>query len=248
MTRNGAVQIEAMEARSVDEIPYGQEWQYEPKWDGFRCLIFRDSRSVKLQSKSGQDLTRYFPEIAAAARELTETAFVLDGELVVPVGKRLSFDDLLSRIHPAASRIERLSSEKPALFLAFDLLKRGKTDLAQAPLSKRRPELEAFAKRCFKAAIPFRLSPMSSAPAAAKRWLALAGGGCDGVVAKRIDLPYQGGNREGMQKIKRDRPAGAYQRRSELYRKYAGRPEPMVNEALGAVATREAEAGHRGLV
>jgi ATP-dependent DNA ligase len=207
MARNGAIPIEAMEARSVDEIPHGEEWQYEPKWDGFRCLISRSARSVKLQSKSGQDLTRYFPEIAAAAAALPEQTFVLDGEIVVPVGQTFSFDHLLQRIHPAASRIKRLSSETPALLLAFDLLKRGKTDLTQAPLAKRRPKLEDFAKRCFKRASPFRLSPISTSLAVAKRWLASAGGGCDGVMAKRVDRPYQAGNREGMQKIKRHRSA-----------------------------------------
>ena len=202
-----AVHIEAMEARSVDAIPEGKEWQYEPKWDGFRCLLARDGDKVAMYSKSGQDLARYFPEVVTAARKLREPSFVLDGELVVQVGRQFSFDDLLQRIHPAASRVKKLSVETPALFLAFDLLKKGKTSYADEPLSKRRPQLEGFATRYFPAAPLFRLSPASLKLKDAHRWLASAGGGSDGVIAKRLDLPYQTGNRDGMQKIKRYRSA-----------------------------------------
>src|SRR3954467_9789447 len=102
-----------MEALSVDEIPKGDDWQYEPKWDGFRCLIFRDGDSIELQSKSGQPLTRYFPEIVEAAARLPATKFVLDGEIVVPEGTAFSFDALLQRIHPAASRVQKLARETP---------------------------------------------------------------------------------------------------------------------------------------
>src|ERR1700716_1141111 len=152
-----------MEARSVDEIPTGREWQYEPKWDGSRCLIFRDGAKVELQSKSGRPLTRYFPEIVAAAKALRAKAFSLDGEIVVPHGKAFSFDALLQRIHPAASRITKLSQETPALFLVFDLLATAKDKkLAEQPLSKRRPALEAFAKIQFRPQIIFRLSPATA--------------------------------------------------------------------------------------
>jgi ATP-dependent DNA ligase len=198
----------AMEARSVDAIPLGAEWQYEPKWDGFRCLLSRDGSSVTLRSKSGEDLTRYFPELVEAALWLKATAFSLDGEIVVPHGKTFSFDDLLQRIHPAASRITKLSQETPALFLAFDLLAAAKDKkLAGQPLSKRRPALEAFAKLQFRSQAIFRLSPATTSYAIAKKWLAKAGGGFDGVIAKRLDLPYQSGNRDGMQKIKNFRSA-----------------------------------------
>jgi ATP-dependent DNA ligase len=197
-----------MEARSVDAIPRGGEWQYEPKWDGFRCLLSRQGDSVDLRSKSGEDLGRYFPELVQAALQLKATAFVLDGEIVVPHGKSFSFDDLLQRIHPAASRIQKLSLETPTLFLAFDLLfVAADNKLAAKPLSKRRPALEAFAKAQFKANKTFRLSPATTSYALAKKWLAQAGGGSDGVIAKRLDLPYQSGNREGMQKIKKFRSA-----------------------------------------
>src|SRR5258707_822362 len=135
-----------MEARSVDEVPTGPDWQYEPKWDGFRCLVFRDGAKVELQSKSGRPLTRYFPEIVAAAKALRAKAFVLDGEIVVPNGKAFSFDALLQRIHPAASRIARLAEETPALMIAFDLLAdtRGRS-LVALPLRERRQLLEEFA-------------------------------------------------------------------------------------------------------
>jgi ATP-dependent DNA ligase len=196
-----------MEARSVDILPRGAEWQYEPKWDGFRCLLIRSGDRLRMQSKSGRDLARYFPEVVVAAMSLAETQVTVDGELVIPIGKRLSFDDLLQRIHPAASRIKRLAAETPAVFLAFDLLRCGTDDMARLPLRKRRPALERFAKRHFKRSDVFRLSPASRDHADAERWLAAAGGGSDGVIAKRVDLPYQGGNRDGMQKIKRIRSA-----------------------------------------
>jgi ATP-dependent DNA ligase len=205
--RRPRIHIDAMEARSVDAIPAGTEWQYEPKWDGFRCLLTRDADKVAMSSKSGQDLSRYFPEVVAAALTLREKSFVLDGELVVPAGGRFSFDDLLQRIHPAASRVKKLAEETPALFLVFDLLKKGKTELSTAPLAKRRPLLEGFAVRYFPGKGLFRLSPASSQLKDAERWLASAGGGSDGVIAKRIDLAYQAGNRDGMQKIKRHRSA-----------------------------------------
>lgn len=192
-----------MEARLVDEIPTGPGWQYEPKWDGFRCLAFRDGDEVYLQSKSGQALGRYFPEMVEALQAVKARRFVLDGELVVPVGQRLSFDDLLMRIHPAASRVRRLADEHPALFIVFDLLlsERGKA-LMDEPLSERRTQLERFAAKYFPISVRLRLSPAATRPAAAKRWFRQAGGALDGVVAKRLDLPYQSGERTGMQKIK----------------------------------------------
>jgi ATP-dependent DNA ligase len=197
----------AMEARSVDAIPRGPEWQYEPKWDGFRCLLSRRRCKVDLRSKSGEDLGRYFPELVDAALKLKVTTFLLDGEIVVPHGKTFSFDDLLQRIHPAASRIKKLSQDTPALFLAFDLLAAAKKQLSTLPLSERRPALEAFARRQFKSNPTFHLSPTTPSHAIAQKWLASAGGGCDGVIAKRLDLPYQAGNRDGMRKIKNFRSA-----------------------------------------
>ena len=198
----------AMEARSVDAIPRGTEWQYEPKWDGFRCLMSRRGRTVELRSKSGEDLGRYFPELIAAAVALKATSFLLDGEIVMPHGKTFSFDNLLQRIHPAASRVEKLSQETPALFVVFDLLQTGADGkLSAKPLSLRRPALEAFAKSQFKPGQTFRMSPATMDYALARKWLARSGDGFDGVIAKRLDLPYQAGNRDGMQKIKKFRSA-----------------------------------------
>src|SRR5947207_9508794 len=163
--------LAAMEARSVDAIPRGAEWQYEPKWDGFRCLLSRQGDKVDLRSKSGEDLARYFPELVRAALELKATAFLLDGEIVVPHGKAFSFDDLLQRIHPAASRVKKLSQEAPALFLVFDLLATTRDrKLAASPLRERRPALEAFAKVQFKSNPTFRLSPATTSHATAQKW------------------------------------------------------------------------------
>src|SRR5215469_5210473 len=111
-----------MEALSVDTIPVGEAWRYEPKWDGFRCLAFRDGARVELQSKAGQPLARHFPEMVESLAGLKTERFVLDGELVIPIGGHLSFDDLLMRIHPAASRVQKLARETPALLIVFDLL------------------------------------------------------------------------------------------------------------------------------
>lgn len=137
-----------MEALSVDEIPEGKNWQYEPKWDGFRGLIFRDGAAIELQSKSGQSLTRYFPELVVSVASLKPKRFVLDGEIVVPSGRAFSFDDLLQRIHPAASRVKRLTGETPALLIVFDLLigDDGQS-LVKTPLASRRKLLEAFARK-----------------------------------------------------------------------------------------------------
>ena len=139
-----------MEALLAAELPEGSGWQYEPKWDGFRCLIFRDGSDIYLQSKAGQPLARYFPELVEAASRLKPDKFVLDGEIAIPINDRLSFDDLLMRIHPVASRIQRLSKETPAIFIAFDLLVGvdGKP-LVSKSLAQRRPLLAQFAKKFF---------------------------------------------------------------------------------------------------
>ena len=196
-----------MEALSVDTVPEGENWQYEPKWDGFRCLLFRDGKRIELQSKSGQSLTRYFPELVEAARALKTKRFVLDGEIVVPDGRAFSFDKLLQRIHPAASRVRKLAAETPALLIVFDLLAEGGDDLTQEPLRTRRKTLEAFAKKALKGHKSFRLSPATTKLADARKWLRQVGATLDGIIAKRRDLPYASGNRHGMQKIKNYRSA-----------------------------------------
>ena len=193
-----------MEALLVDTLPTGPGWHYEPKWDGFRCLVFRNGRSVELQSKSGQFLTRYFPEVVEAVRSVPADAFVLDGEIVIPIDGQLSFDDLLQRIHPAESRVKKLSAERPALLVVFDMLAdTGRHALVDRPLRERRPLLEAFAKKELAGVKGFRLSPATTDAKAARAWLSMTGGTFDGVVAKRLDLEYRSGDRTGMQKVKR---------------------------------------------
>jgi ATP-dependent DNA ligase len=197
-----------MEALSVDDIPVGKEWQYEPKWDGFRALAFRDGKRVELQSKSGRALTRYFPEVAAAVGALGAGKVVLDGEIVVPDDGAFSFDALLQRIHPAASRVRKLAVETPALFIVFDLLVDvGGRDLTHEPLSERRRALEAFFKKYCRRSLSLRLSPATTRLADAKGWLKRVGVALDGVVAKRRDFDYRSGDRTGMQKIKNYRSA-----------------------------------------
>ena len=195
-----------MEALTVDTLPQGDKWQYEPKWDGFRCLIFRDRSKVELQSKAGKPLTRYFPDIADAARALPPARFVLDGEIVIPVGGQLSFDELLLRIHPAESRVRKLVEANPALLLAFDLLvdEEGRA-LTGETLAGRRRELERFAKKHLSKSERVRLSPMTRDFETARGWLEDGRTGLDGVIAKRADCPYRSGDRTGMQKVKRMR-------------------------------------------
>src|SRR3954468_1731228 len=166
-----------MEAKLIESIPEGEGWQYEPKWDGFRCLAFRDGDKVELQSKAGQPLGRYFPEVVEAVASLPAKRFVLDGEIVVPVGEALSFDQLLQRIHPAASRVRKLSQEFPALYIVFDLLvdERGAA-LVEHPLSERRAALEAFAAKHLRGNDGrVHLSPATDDLSLARKWFGAAG-------------------------------------------------------------------------
>jgi ATP-dependent DNA ligase len=197
-----------MEAELVADVPAGAGWQYEPKWDGFRCLAFRDGGDVFLQSKAGQPLARYFPELVESLHALAARRCILDGEIVVPVDGHLSFDDLLQRIHPAESRVRRLARERPGVFIVFDLLAdaRGRS-LAATPLRERRELLEAFARAHFPRGGRLVLSRVTRDRSQAERWRRGAGGAVDGVVAKRLDLGYLPGERTGMQKVKRIRTA-----------------------------------------
>ena len=197
-----------MEALLVDELPVGSEWQYEPKWDGFRCLAFRDGAKVDVMSKAGKPLTRYFPELVELLRQVRAKRFVLDGEIVVPKDGELSFDELLLRIHPAASRITKLAAESPASLIVFDLLvdAKGKS-LVERPLSERRAALEAFVAAEVPSALRIKLSPATTKMATVKQWFRSVGGGLDGVIAKQRELPYQSGTRDGMRKMKSMRTA-----------------------------------------
>jgi len=196
-----------MEALSAHALPSGPNWQYEPKWDGFRCLAFRDGAQIDLESKSGKPLTRYFPELVAALAAIRAKKFVLDGEIVIPANGNPSFDNLLMRIHPAASRVLKLSKETPCIFIIFDLLVDdvGKSAVKN-PLHERRAALEKFARKYLKEGGLLRLSPATDELPVARKWFHM-GVGLDGIVAKRTDLRYQSGNRQGMQKIKTQRTA-----------------------------------------
>lgn len=194
------------EAKQVERIPDGAGWCYEPKWDGFRCLVFRDGDEVLLQSKACKPLERYFPEVAAAMHSLGARRFVLDGELIVPIDGTPSFEQLLQRIHPAASRVNRLATEHPAIFVAFDLLLAERGDaLLELPFRERRARLESFAGRYLGAGSGTHLSPQTTERDRAEQWLKDGHTGLDGVVAKLLDAPYASGARTTMQKIKRIR-------------------------------------------
>jgi ATP-dependent DNA ligase len=198
--------ITPMEAKLVDALPEGDGWQFEPKWDGFRCLAFRDGDAVALHAKSGKPLGRYFPEIVDQIRALEPDRFILDGELAIPLGQSLSFDALQARLHPAESRIRKLSRETPAIYILFDLLEApGGAGLLDTPLIERRSALEDFYRSLADAPL-LRLSPYTRRRSEAESWLAKAGGALDGVVAKPLDGLYEPGRR-AMLKVKRLRSA-----------------------------------------
>jgi ATP-dependent DNA ligase len=195
-----------MEAQTLADLPEGDGWSYEPKWDGFRCLAFRDGADIELRSKANKPLGRYFPDVVDALGSLTATRFVLDGEIVIPHGDHLSFEQLLQRIHPAASRVQKLAAETPAVFVAFDMLLSNRGDpLSDRPFESRRERLEAFAGNYFAGRV--RLSPHTTDTATARQWLGSGSDGLDGVMAKRLDERYRSGERAGMAKIKRLRTA-----------------------------------------
>jgi ATP-dependent DNA ligase len=190
-----------MEARSADDIPVGSGWRYEPKWDGFRCLVRKHGRLVDLTAKSGKPLDRYFPEIVAQIAALKADRFTLDGELLIKDGKSWSFENLQARLHPAESRIRKLSSDTPAELMTFDMLESSGRDLRVLPLLERRRQLDAFARRF---APPILFSPGTNDRRTARRWL--ESGKYEGIIAKRLDGPYLAGER-AMVKVKRRRTA-----------------------------------------
>ncbi|MBA2565694.1 MAG: ATP-dependent DNA ligase [Gemmatimonadetes bacterium] len=200
-----------MEAKSVEKLPSGAGWLFEPKWDGFRCLSFRNAGDVLLQSKSAQPLARYFPELVEALRGVRAGRFVLDGEIVIAIEGALAFDDLLQRIHPAESRIRRLAAETPATLLVFDLLvdARGKS-LIDRPLIERRQRLESLFREGAElgGAAGLQLSPATQDREVAEEWMrGLSATGLDGVMAKELAAPYRSGDRSAMNKVKRMRTA-----------------------------------------
>lgn len=191
-----------MEAKRVGAIPANGDWQFEPKWDGFRAVVFRSGDAVAIQSKAGQPLGRYFPELIEAFRSLRAKEFVLDGEIVVPIDGHLSFDDLLQRIHPAESRIRKLAEASPANYYAFDVLYAKGKELAGQPIEKRREQLESFFETVPDDGL-LRLSPATADRKVANDWFRKFGAlGLDGIIAKKSGEPYHSGDREGMVKVK----------------------------------------------
>jgi len=193
-----------MEALLAAELPEGEGWQFEPKWDGFRCLARRDGAEVTLTSKSGKPLARYFPEIVEMLHRLKAERFLLDGELIIPLGDELSFEALQMRLHPAESRARKLAKETPAELIAFDLLELDGKSLSNLPLSERRERLEKFMKK--NGVDGLLLSPMTCERDTAIGWLERSGGALDGVIAKRATQEYRPGER-AMIKVKQQRTA-----------------------------------------
>jgi ATP-dependent DNA ligase len=198
--------IAPMEAKHVDSLPHGAGWQYEPKWDGFRAIVFRDGDDVYLSSRGELPFARYFPELVEAARTLSAQRVILDGEIVMftPDGGALSFDGLQQRLHPAESRVRKLAMETPASFISFDALALDDRDLRGEPFEERRTVLEQVLSD---AVPPIHLSPRTDDPEVAAGWLDhFDVAGLDGVVAKRLSSSYRSGERE-MLKVKRLRTA-----------------------------------------
>jgi ATP-dependent DNA ligase len=196
--------VAPMEAKLVSALPEGDGWQFEPKWDGFRAIVRRAGGPVEIFSKSGKTLGRYFPEIVALLEQLAPKHFLLDGELILPIGGSLSFDALQARLHPAPSRIARLARETPAQLMLFDLLGLGRRDYLQRPLAERRQALEQFHRDNGGPAL--LLSPCTRDRDTALGWLERSGAALDGVIAKRRDAPYRPGER-AMLKVKQLRSA-----------------------------------------
>jgi ATP-dependent DNA ligase len=196
--------IEPMEALLAKELPDGPGWQYEPKWDGFRCIAIRSGADVQLWSKSGKPLARYFPEVAAMVGRLDAREFILDSELLIVSRGIVSFEALQLRLHPAEARVRKLAAATPAMMMAFDLLALGKEMHGSKPLSERRAVLEKILAGEREADL--QLSPATRDRDEALGWLERTGGALDGVIAKRLDLPYRPGER-AMIKVKQRRTA-----------------------------------------
>jgi ATP-dependent DNA ligase len=195
--------LEPMLAQAQDEIPAGEGWLYEPKWDGFRAIVFREGEKVHLCSRNGQPLERYFPEVIAGLKKALPPEAIVDGEIILPGAKGLDFEALSQRIHPAASRVNKLSVETPAGFVAFDCLALGSEDLRPLSTKVRREKLIAN----FQGHDGFFVTPQTMSPEVAKQWFhEFEGAGCDGVIARRLELDYRPGERV-MVKIKHGRTA-----------------------------------------
>ena len=196
--------LEPMLAKGAEVLPDAEGWLFEPKWDGFRCIVVRDGESVELTSRGSRPFTRYFPELLDPLREQLPERCAVDGELLVVGGDALDFDALQQRIHPAASRVKMLSETTPARFVAFDLLALDGEDLLSTPFAERRQQLETILAA---ATPPLHLTPITSDVSTARDWFTrFEGAGLDGVIAKRSEGKYEPGKR-GWVKVKHQRTA-----------------------------------------
>ena len=196
--------VQPMLAKAVKGVPRTGDYSFEPKWDGFRCIVFRDGDEVELTSRNTKPLTRYFPEVVAAIKEQLPERIVLDGELFVAIGDRLEFEVLQERIHPAKSRIDMLAEKTPASFVVFDLLALDDTSYVDRPFAERRAVLE---QRLAALSGPCYLTRTTDDPAMAEEWFEqFEGAGLDGVIAKPLTAPYTQNGRT-MMKIKHERTA-----------------------------------------
>ena len=197
--------VAPMEAKLVADLPDGPGWQFEPKWDGFRCLAFKAGEEVELKGRSGKSLARFFPDMVSALHGLAVDRLAVDGELVIQLGDALSFDALQMRLHPAASRVRKLAAEQPARLILFDcLMSEAGESLLDRPLSERRGALERLDLSTGGGVVS--LSPVTADVGQAREWLQTTGGDLDGVIAKRLDATYRPGER-AMLKVKNIRTA-----------------------------------------
>jgi ATP-dependent DNA ligase len=230
-----------MLSSAADALPGGEGWQFEPKWDGFRTLVFRDGDEMLLQSRDEKPMNRYFPELIAPLTRALPERCVVDGEIVIVGGHGLDFEALLLRIHPAASRVKLLAAQSPASFVAWDLLALDDEDLREAPLGVRRERLERFMAH---ATPPVHLSPATRDRALAEDWFRrFEGAGLDGVMAKRLDAPYRAGERT-MIKVKHQRTADCV---VAGFRWYAKGPGTMVGSLLLGLYDEDGTLHHVGV-
>jgi ATP-dependent DNA ligase len=233
--------VAPMLSKAAEALPEGGGWQFEPKWDGFRTLVFRDGDEILLQSRDEKPMNRYFPELTEPLRESLPERCVLDGEVVIVGKDGLDFEALLLRIHPAASRVKLLAEQTPASYVAWDLLAIGGEDLRQTPLSKRRERLE---RELAKAKPPLHLSPATRDRALAVDWFTrFEGAGLDGVMAKRLDEPYKPGERT-MIKVKHKRTADCL---VAGFRWHKNGPGTMVGSLLLGLYDEDGKLQHVGV-
>jgi ATP-dependent DNA ligase len=195
-----------MKARAVKSFPIGKEWMYEPKWDGFRCLVFRDDENVFLQSRTGKNLTGAFPEIVAAFRALSLKRFVLDGELAMPTKNGFSFDGLVNRLRIGSARLAMEVRDSPAIYIVFDMLANSE-NLLGSPFRVRRKTLERFFENWVPRSPPLYLSASTDDLREVEKWAGHIGQQLDGIIAKRVDAPYRPGDDHSTVKIKNYRSA-----------------------------------------